>query len=281
MSAPARFAVVTPDPAAWLHMRAFDEVAEAIHQGLLELGYPCRRIVGALSPDCVNVLFGAHHLMESMRLPPQTILFNLEQIVPGSLWVTPAYLALLRAHRVWDYSARNVEALRALGAGRVAHVPVGYVKSLERIAAQPDDIDVLFYGRLIPRRTALLEKLANRGVRVVAVNSSYGVERDASIARAKIVLNVHVVDGARLETARCFYAMINGRFVLSEDSEDAVESGYAAGMALAGYDDLEERCLWFLERPAERAALARAGRELIRARPQAELLRPAVAQLHP
>lgn len=278
-AAPTRFAVATPDPAAWSHVRAFDEVAEAIHQGILGLGHACERIVGALAPGFTNILFGAHHLPEAATLPADTILFNLEQIVPGSLWLTPAYLALLRRHRVWDYSARNIEALRAQSVPRAVHVPVGYVKSLERIAPQPEDIDVLFYGRLIPRRTDLLRRLEARGMRVVAINAAYGKERDASIARARIVLNVHVADEARLEAARCFYALINGRFVLSEHSVDAAESGLAGGMAFAAYGEIEARCAWYLERPEERAAIARAGQALMRSRPQAELLRPALAAL--
>jgi hypothetical protein len=274
-----RFAVYTPDPAGWVHVRAFDEVAEAIHQGALGLGHSCRRAVGEVFTDCVNILFGAHHLASSEMLPPDTILFNLEQIVADSLWVTPAYLSLLRRFRVWDYSSRNVAALRALGVERVTHVPIGYASSLERIARQPEDIDVLFYGRLTPRRTDLLDRLAAAGMRVLATNMAYGKERDASMARAKIVLNLHVADEARLETARCFYAMINGRFVLSEESADAAESGLAGGLALAPYAELVERCAWYLARPGEREAIARAGQELMRSRPQAALLRPALAEL--
>jgi hypothetical protein len=274
-----RFAVATPDPAAWLHVRAFDEVAEALCQGLRDLGHACERLTGSLSSDGANILFGAHHLPRSFVPPPGTILFNLEQIVPGSLWVSPDYLALLRQYRVWDYSARNVEALRAAGVARVSHAPLGYVASLERIVAQADDIDVLFYGRLIPRRVELLDRMRAHGMRVVAVNDAYAEARDALIASAKVILNLHVAQEARLEVARCFYAMINGRFVLSEDSPDAIESGLAGGMAFAAYGELLERCAWYLARPAERAALARAGRSLMRARPQAALLRPALAEL--
>ena len=276
---PVRFAVVTPDPAGWMHVRAFDEVAEAIQQGIVELGHPCERRIGSLTAGCVNILFGAHHLPESAVLPDDTVLFNLEQVVQGSLWLTPHYLSLLRRYRVWDYSARNVDALRALGAPRVVQVPIGHARSLERIAPQREDIDVLFYGRLIPRRIELLERLAARGMQVVARNNLYGEQRDAGIARARIILNLHVANEARLEVARCFYAMINGRFVLSESSADAAESGLAAGMAFADYGEVEARCAWYLERPDERAAIALAGQGLMRSRPQAALLRPALAAL--
>src|SRR3954468_2495723 len=199
-----RFAVVTPDPAAWMHVRAFDEVAEAIQQGLLDLGFASRRLIGGLAADAVNIVFGSHHLPASTKLPPETILFNLEQIVHGSLWFTPAYVSTLRSYCVWDYSERNVQALRATGVSRATHVALGYAKSLERIDQRPQGIDVLFYGRLIPRRTQLLQRIAARGFRVVGLNDAYGAKRDASIACAKIVLNVHVSEEARFEMARCF-----------------------------------------------------------------------------
>lgn len=276
---PVRFAVATPDPAGWMHVRAFDEAAEAVQQGILELGHACQRVTGALAAGCVNVLFGAHHLPAAAALPGDTILFNLEQVVAGSLWLTPAYLSLLRRYRVWDYSAQNVAALRSLGVASATHVPLGYAKSLERIARRAEDIDVLFYGRLIPRRIDLLKRLEARGMSVVAINDAYGKERDERIARARIVLNMHVAGEARLETARCFYALINGCFVLSEHSTDAAESGLARGLAFAAYEEIEARCAWYLERPEERAAIAAEGRRLMRSRPQAELLRPAIAEL--
>jgi hypothetical protein len=50
-------------------------------------------------------------------------------------------------------------------------------------------------------------------------------------------------------------------------------------MAFAPYAQLEEACARYLERPAERAAIAAAGRNLLRGRPQSALLAPAVAAL--
>ena len=39
LARPARFAVVVVRPAGFLHSAAFDESAEAVHNGLLVLGY--------------------------------------------------------------------------------------------------------------------------------------------------------------------------------------------------------------------------------------------------
>jgi len=81
----------------------------------------------------------------------------------------------------------------------------------------------------------------------------------------------HRAGQARLEVARCFYPMINGRFVLSEASADAAETGLAGGLAFAPQEEIEERCAWYLEHPEERAAIAAAGQALMRSRPQAGL----------
>lgn len=273
-----RFAIVTP-PELDVHVRAFEEVSEVVHAGMLELGLPCERSVGELLRGCTNIVFGAHLLKPSTSLPPDTILFNLEQIVPGAIWVTQAYLQRLQRHRVWDYSARNVAALRDLGVSRVTHVPLGYAALLERIGPRSEDIDVLFYGAQNDRRMIPLRRLADRGMKVVYLQGTYGKERDEFIARASIVLNIHFYEQPRLEVPRCLYLLANGRFVLSEESSDAGETGVADGIAFAPYGELESACAWYLEHPRERAAIAEAGRRILRTRPQAKLLERALAAL--
>lgn len=274
-----RLAVVTPDPAQWFHVRAFDEVAEAMHAGLLGLGVDCERRVGRLAEGRTNIVFGAHLLPPGTVLPDDSIVYNLEQIVDGAIWVTPRYVELLRRHRVWDYSARNCLALENLGVREPVHVPLGHALSLERIAPAREDIDVLFYGAYSARRLALLERLEQSGRKVVRSNGIYGAERDALVARARVVLNVHYYEESRLEVPRCLYLMANGRFILSETSPDAGETGLATGIAFAPYDGLEAACAHYLEHPAERASVAAAGRNLLRARQQSALLAPAVAAL--
>ncbi|HEY6241930.1 MAG TPA: glycosyltransferase [Burkholderiales bacterium] len=274
-----RFAVVTPDPAQWVHVRAFDEVADAIQAGLIELGHSCERSAGRLLDHRTHILFGAHLLPPAASLNPGTILFNLEQIVPGALWVTQDYVERLRRHRVWDYSARNVAALAQMGIRDATHVPLGHANVLERIPSAKEDIDLLFYGVYNERRMAPLRRLAERGLKVHCVNGVYGSERDGLIARSRIVVNIHYYEQSRLEVARCFYLLANGRFVLSEASPDTGETGLAGGIAFASYEGIEKVCAWYLEHPEERAAIAGAGRELVRKRPQSALLAPGVAAL--
>ena len=274
-----RLAVVTPDPAQWFHVRAFEEVAEVVHAGLIALEIDCERSVGRLAEGRTNIVFGAHLLPPGTILPQDAVVYNLEQIVDGAIWVTPQYIELLRRHRVWDYSARNCSALGRLGVRDPVHAPIGHAPSLERIAPAREDIDVLFYGAYNARRLTLLARLEQRGWSVARSNGIYGEERDALVARARIVLNVLYYEESRLEVPRCFYLMANGRFILSETSPDAAETGLDPGIAFAPYEGLEEACARYLERAAERARVAAAARDLLRARPQSALLAPAVAAL--
>jgi glycosyl transferase family 1 len=246
---------------------------------LIELGHSCERGLAWPPGDRTPILFGAHHLPPHLSLDPGAILFNLEQIVPGAIWVKQEYLERLRRHRVWDYSARNVAALREMGVREAVHVPLGYAERLERVPRAQEDIDVLFYGVYNERRMAPLRRLAQRGRKVTWVNGVYGEERDRLIARSRIVINIHFYGESRLEVARCFYLLANGRFVLSEESPDAGETGLAGGIAFSPYEGIEEACAWYLEHPAERAAIAEAGREILRRRPQSALLAPALAAL--
>src|SRR5580658_4511667 len=68
------------------------------------------------------------------------------------------------------------------------HVPLGYVPELRRIqASKVQNIDVLFYGSLNERRSRILQALKDSGVKVHSAFGVYGKERDALIARSKIV----------------------------------------------------------------------------------------------
>ena len=82
----------------------------------------------------------------------------------------------------------------------------------------------------------------------------------------------------RLEMARCFYLLANGRFVVSEDSFDIAASGLAEGMAVAKYGELAERCAFYLSAPSQRAGIAGRGKEIVQSKPQAAALREALSK---
>ena len=265
-----RLSVAVVSPPGYPHSAAFAEVAETIRHGLTTLGHDALVSRDLAAADRRHIVLGAHLAPGAgIQLPPGSIIYNLEQVDDQSRWMTGALLDLYRRHPLWDYSATNIERLVALGVPRPTHVPIGYVPSLTRIAPAEPDIDVLFYGSLNERRKRVIDRLRAAGVRVEAVFGVYGGERDALIARAKLVLNVHYYEAKVFEVVRVSYLLANGRAVVSERGSDpAEEAGFASAVAFADHDQLVDTCLALLQQPAERQRLGEAGLGLMRARPR-------------
>jgi 2-polyprenyl-3-methyl-5-hydroxy-6-metoxy-1,4-benzoquinol methylase len=273
-----QLAVAIVSPPGSTQGAAFDEVGETLDQALHHLGHDCQ-VTRTLLPGRRHIVLGSH-LVPRSALPPDSILYNLEQIDPASPWLTAELLSLWRRSTLWDYSATNIERLAALGLPRPRHVPVGYAPALTRIPAGVADIDVLFYGALNERRRRILGELRAAGAKVAAVFGVYGAARDALIARSRLVLNVHSHQDKTLEVVRVSYLLANGRVVVSERGADAAEDeAFAGAVAFAPYQELVATCLRLLERADEQSRLAAAGLALMRERPQERFLAPALAAL--
>ena len=236
--------IVTPP--AYAHAEAFREIAIGLQGGLRELGLRApivqekRRIRGK------TIVLGANLLpqLPGVKLPGKAILFNLEQITPGSEWLTTDYLRLLKRHTLWDYSLYNIEQLRQLGIRHITHCPIGFSDELRRIEhAQNKDIDILFYGSVNARRQAVLEQLAATGLRVEALFGVYGEMRDALIARSKAVLNIHYYPAKVFEIVRVSWLLANGVCVITENSPpDSALQQVGDGIVQAPYEQPVETC---------------------------------------
>ncbi len=159
------------------------------------------------------VCFNAH----AFPAPPGAIIYNTEDIGVeangGTVVADPR--ARWAGHEVWDAVEVNAKKHGA------TYVPIGYHPSMTRFApAEEQDIDVLLYGCMNERRSSLLQALADRGLNVVSVSGSYGAERDAMLARAKVVLNVPFNPAGSWPTHRASHLVANGVFMLSEDAPD-------------------------------------------------------------
>ena len=104
-------------------------------------------------------------------------------------------------------------------------------------------------------------------MRLVVVYGVYGAERDALIARSKIVLNVHFYGAKVLEVVRLSHLLSNGAFVISEDggehaSTDATEVALkgAGALVFARVSEIAARVAHYLAHPAERRRIACRGR---------------------
>jgi len=271
-----RLLMVQPD--GYAHAGALTELIETLRYGLQRLGKDVS-IDGTPRPGEQVIVFGAHLAADGQPVPwpDDAILFNTEQMTAESTWHTQAYLARLASHRVWDYSKRNIERLHEHGVATASWVPIGFVPELARIPRAPEDIDVLFYGSLNARREAIIDALQARGLRVLPVFGQYGAERDALIARARVVLNMHYYESKIFETVRVSYLLANRKAVVAECGVDTeIEDYWRRAVLGVSYAGLTDACAFLCAHPSERAELAERGYRLFSARRQEDILASAI-----
>jgi SAM-dependent methyltransferase len=265
-------------PPGYMHAEALTEFAEGVYHGLRRLGV---RAFYRETPQCPArpIVFGAHLLDQRQleSLPSDAVIYNSEQVDETSPWLSGPYFKALVRRTVWDYSAENVRRLTALGARSVRHVPLGYVPELVRIAPAAEDIDVLFYGSLNPRRRQILDALTARGLKVTVLFGSYGEERDRAIARAKLVLSVHFYPAKIFEVVRAAYLLTNSKAVVAEcDDGTSLDPDLREALCSVPYDGLVEACVRLAADPAERAALAQRGHRIFAQRRAEDILAEAL-----
>lgn len=269
-------------PAGNPHAEAFRELAEALQYGLEALGIPVR-LKSATEPSTEPAFVLGWHLLDAAErasLPDGSILYNLEQLDAQNAPLRDQLVQLAERFEIWDYSPRNASILRLAGLQTpIPLLAVGYAPVLTRIDAKvPRDLDVLFYGSINPRRALIIQALQARGLRVHAAFGVYGEERDALIARAKVVLNLHYYESNIFEMVRVSYLLANGKPVVAECARTTeVDKGLREGVKLVPYDRLVEACVELVADEAEQRRLGARGLEVIRALPQEKLLREAAA----
>ena len=264
-------------PPGYIYSHAFDEVAEGLSAAFSELGGSAP-IVRDPSEwrGRIPIVLGAHllKLAGDPGLPQGSVIFNLEQVRPEAAWLHGDYVDLLKRHSVLDYSPRNREALRQIGVPHAGLLEIGYSPVLSRIPAAPEkDIDVLFYGWLNERRELALNSIAQAGSPVCICYDMFGAERDAYIARAKLVVNIHHFERAIFEVVRVSFLLANGACVVSEGRADDPDLAWVAnGVELCPLEQLPERCASLIEDAPRRHQLAQTGLQKIKARRQSALL---------
>ncbi len=273
-----RHCVWIVSPPDYVHSHAFDEIAEALSGAFSDLGGSAalvrepREFAGR-----APIVFGANLIPPGQAgiLPPDSIIVNMEQVSSDSEWFGETYTGILKSFPVLDYSPRNCANLQARGITHAETLGIGYHRSLQKIKQQKDkDIDVLFYGSKGDRRAHILNAMQEAGLKVGFLFGVYGAERDAAIARSKIVLNVHHYEAAVFEFVRVFYLLANATCVLTEGRVDDPDlEPYKAGLAVEPYEGLVERAVSLVNNDKERAILAAKGWDIMRRRPLAPILK--------
>ncbi len=268
--------IVTPPN--YTHSQAFNEVALSLRDAFRALDHNCvvTTDFASIQGDQVIVL-GAHLLPAGAKVPPTFIIYNLEQVSGESSWMSAGYLELLRANRVWDYSAANTAALAQKGI-QATTLEIGYVPALSCMPITAHrEIDVSFIGSINDRRKRVLQEIAAMGKKVFSGFDLYGAKRDGLLARSKIVLNIHFYEAKMFEIVRCSYLMANRICIVSENGADtALEASIGAGVAFAPYEELADTCIRLLDNHGERQRIAVLGYEWFAARSLVPMLKCAL-----
>lgn len=279
------YSVYVVSPPGYVHAQAFAEVATGLYHGLTELGLAAQLVTEPYEIEGTPIVLGAQLLVKPgtqalltrLERCAGAILFNLEQVSPGSPWFSDAYLQLLSRHRVWDYSVRNQAVLQQLGLESVEVCQIGYHPRLRRFSLLPEaqrDVDVLFYGSLNDRRLHVLRGLERAGLRVVSLFGVYGEARDAWVQRSKVVLNLHYYPAQVFEIVRVSHLLVHGCSVVAEAGQGAQDYGseLADGLWLAAYEDLVATCRRAVADVTRRQAVAEVGQRWFCRRLQASYL---------
>jgi SAM-dependent methyltransferase len=281
MPASNRFHITLVSPPGSQFSEFFREIGETLLFGLRGLGHPAALAINDFDASAVNIVLGGHLLDETdvARVPANTVFYNFEQVHGQSQWINPVYVGLVRRFRMWDYSERNIAAWRhGCPDADVVHVPLGYVPELTRIPHAPsEDIDVLIYGAINERRAKVLGELQEAGLNVVAVSNAFGEQRDALIARSKIILDVHDFDTKIFEIARVSYLLANRKATVSElDAGTEIEADIRQAVAAVPYEGLVDKCVELAFDDAARRSLAEAGFRLFSQRSESAILAAAL-----
>jgi SAM-dependent methyltransferase len=212
-------------PQGYVHSLGLVDPARYLRFQLRRFGANVTMAKNRLRHDAVNFVFGAHLGFDaSLRQRYSCIFVNLEQLGEGGAAVAPGYRELLQTSAVVDYDPHNVTAY-ASDPADVPLAPMWYAPYLRSDAPMPLEerpIDLLFFGSLNPRRRALLDRVEALGLQVAMFDSPlYGPERDAFIAQAKAVVNMHFYPSARFEQVRVAHCLSLGTPVISERTESA------------------------------------------------------------
>lgn len=239
-------------PKNYPHAAGFTEVALLLKHTLFSLGKECDIKINDISNDRINIILGANLLSADTFFDSsgQYIIYQLEQLSDDEGWYSESNLNIYNnANAVWDYSPRNITFLKQHDVN-AQYLPIGYHPILEQIKCKDDrDIDILFFGSRNERRNKTLRELHDKGLNTKALFGFYGRDRDAFVARSKIVLNIHFYSTNIFEAVRVSYLVNNRCFVISEESNDYSYKGVE--LCFAPYDDIIDTCNYYLKNPEE------------------------------
>ena len=271
-----QFNICLIQPKNYIHTYAFLELAQLLHFGIKSLNLRSKLSLNQICPDSTNIVIGAHLLDTSLisQLPKNSIILNTEQLDGINIaWLTPI-LQFAKNFSVWDYSLKNILKLNDLGFYKVKFLELGYQSELQRIPKKsPQNIDVLFYGSMNPRREKVIAELRAHDLNVHVAFAIYGPQRDELISRSKVVLNHHHYDSEIYEVVRTSYLINNAKLVVGEvNPSTSIDTHYLTSIYPAKYEELAASCYKLVRDDALRNELEDKALSTFRQFPQSRFL---------
>lgn len=224
-------------------------------------------------PDEINkynkcLVFGGNLICNrEITFPDNTIIINMEQLYDNSPWNNRKYLNILKHYDFWDYNTTNLAWLENKIGKRGKLFELGYSECLKFISNEEHekDIDVLFYGSFNDRRMKIYNELKDKGLNVVFRDDLWGLERWKLISRSKIILNIHYYPCKYFEPLRILPLVINGKFVINEDS--SINNDYQDikdCIVTVPYESLVETVITYLNNDNKRDIITNKGLHVVK-----------------
>lgn len=166
---------------------------------------------------------------------------NTEQI--SRLDVRANLKNVVKDNLILDYSKEHLKLMDDL-----LYLPYAYNKDevdklKEYLVSQPKLYDVSFVGAMSPKRQIILDKLREKGIKVIVANT-WGDERDKMIAQSKLLINIHYNDSYNIyESIRCDRWLFANHVVVSENSSLLDELDIKNTIIFEKYDSLVDRTM--------------------------------------
>lgn len=155
-------------------------------------------------------------------LPPEYIVFQLEQIGVSDRFRNTEYMTLLKnATAIMDYSRKNVDYLVKQGFKNCFYTPI-FSKVIHSFNTEPT-YDVVFYGSQSSKHRQEYLAQLQKDFNVLIARGVSGMETIKAVQKAKVVVNIHNYDNALLESTRIFECLSAGCVIVSEDGTDQNE----------------------------------------------------------
>jgi len=263
----AKFHITTIREPQNMFPMCFREMARLLQWGLESAGHEVTRAENSFQEGRTNIIFGFHEWFKPTENPLayirdyDCIIYQAEQLAPGGRQMPDWYFgALHHCKAVWDYSQDNVDIAHRNGITSI-HVPPAWHPKYTPIdnVGDQQDIDVLFMGALNGRRSFAVQLLGHLFDEVHVLQSTWGMERDEFMARAKILLNVHFYKSQTLELLRISHALNSGIPVVSEESPS---NPWPNAIEAVPYEGLARKVMELLHSPNELIELGLRGQEV-------------------